>query len=602
MEKSQVHELIYKGAVLLSQKKDELNGINVYPIPDGDTGSNLSYLMKRLKECYETQPFEKANVPQLSDCIIRHSRGNSGAIFSQFLLRLLEGIEHEKFSYQCFPKLVEKSTKAAADSVAEPQEGTILTVMRKWAENLNQFLQDSKNESLEYRIQKSLTPLFQAVQETKESIFLWTKQNFVDAGALAFYYFIKGMTQKTKLLEVVTSEQTFEDIYESDDHSSWNEHDHRYCSEFLIQPKVSTNMIKKSLSSQSSSLIVVGNKKKIRIHCHTDDPEEIMESLENCGKVIEHKIEDMLRQYQAKHQRLSPIAIVVDSACDLPQEWMDKHHIHVLPIQIDLNDTIYFDKQTITPETFYNKLENLNYQPKTSMPSSGQIQFLYEQLLTQYDQIISLHVSQALSGTYQSCKNIASSIDSKRIHVVDSKNLSGTYGLLTHRLVNLIQSETDMTNILDQLNQWMDNTEILVSVPTLKHMVAGGRVSPLKGKIASLLNIKPIISLNDKGGSKLYSATFFRKSNLKKMFKLIQKMNKNYEIQDYVLLHANSPVLIQDMQSFMEKTTGKTALFTSNVSPVIGAHAGKGAVSIAMMFNKKNTRELNVTHGRTISH
>ena len=289
---------------------------------------------------------------------------------------------------------------------------------------------------------------------------------------------------------------------------------------------------------------------------------------------------------KASMMRKSSIAIVVDSACDLPEEFMDQHQIFLLPATIEIGQSPYLDKVTITPENFYDRLELAEEAPKTSQPGLEQILRTYEQLVCQYDHILSIHVSKELSGTYESCRLAASQVNPEKITVLNTRTLSGAYGLIIHEIAEELAKGTSLNELIHLTEELAAKTEILVSVPTIKHMIRGGRVTPLQGKIATLLKMKPIVSVDENGKSKLYGKTFFRNSNLKKMFSMIGHLDRTNTINQYVVLHANDLEKAYLCEKEMKSLTGKDPLYTANVSPVIGAHAGKGSVSVAMLFDK----------------
>ena len=116
-------------------------------------------------------------------------------------------------------------------------------------------------------------------------------------------------------------------------------------------------------------------------------------------------------------------------------------------------------------------------------------------------------------------------------------------------------------------------------------MIKGGRVSKPAGFIANVLGINPVISMNNEGKSLLFGKTFSQRSSLKKIYKHIQEISRGKSVWNYIILHAHNPKGARDAETKMLEITGKDSISVVNISPVIGMHAGNGAIAISIMFN-----------------
>ncbi|MGC9374129.1 MAG: DegV family protein [Bacteroidales bacterium] len=166
------------------------------------------------------------------------------------------------------------------------------------------------------------------------------------------------------------------------------------------------------------------------------------------------------------------------------------------------------------PENFYDLVDQNKVFAKTAQPNEKAFENLYAYLASHYDSIIAVHLTSKFSGTYQSSVKAAEKISkefAKKITVVDSRNLSGSLGLIALRIAQEIEKGTSHDKIVEQLESWIRKSKILVSVKNLKYMVRGGRVSPMNGQIASLMNVKPIVSMNPDGTSTLFDKAFSQK-------------------------------------------------------------------------------------------
>ena len=169
--------------------------------------------------------------------------------------------------------------------------------------------------------------------------------------------------------------------------------------------------------------------------------------------------------------------------------------------------------------------------------------------------------------------------------MIDSKNISGALGLVVLRIAQAIEKGVANDAIIDQAARWIDHTRILVSVKTLKYMVRGGRVSPLKGLLAKLLNLNPIVSMDTDGNSMVFGKTFSQNSNMKKVMAHINRTSRDRTIWNYIVLHANNRPAADWYARQMTALTAKAPVAAVNISPVIGASAGLGAASVAFMFD-----------------
>jgi DegV family protein with EDD domain len=133
--------------------------------------------------------------------------------------------------------------------------------------------------------------------------------------------------------------------------------------------------------------------------------------------------------------------------------------------------------------------------------------------------------------------------------------------------------------------RWTNNAHLFVSVRTIKYLVRSGRVSIVRGLLARILNINPIVSIDETGKAVLFDKAFNQKSNMAKVMKHITKIYHGEKIWNYIVLHANNSDAAQWYSAKMELLTNKKPAFVVNISPVLGAHAGTGAAAVAFLFD-----------------
>jgi hypothetical protein len=295
----------------------------------------------------------------------------------------------------------------------------------------------------------------------------------------------------------------------------------------------------------------------------------------------------MVRQNDVVKKRKWNIALVTDSTCDLSQDLIDHYQVHVLPVNLNFGENHYLDKVTVTPDQFYDLLENSSSFPQTSQVNERAFTNLYSHLASHYDAIIAVHLSGQLSGTLLSSQKAAERISlefNKPVRVFNSKSLSGSLGLIILRTAMAVESGHSLDEISLLLEDWIKKTAIFVSVRTLKYMVKGGRVSRPKGFISGLLNIKPIVSMDEHGKAKLIGKTFSQASNMNLVLKKIEAMNTQQNIWNYIVLHAHNPDGAHEYTVRMKQITGRDPAAVVDISPVIGMSAGVGATAVSIML------------------
>ena len=436
----------------------------------------------------------------------------------------------------------------------------------------------------------SMEILKKSLAETKEKLLVLKTMNLVDAGAKGFVIFIEGvigLIHSKNLRHLVTETPQLVSLVHSED-AVGESIGHRYCAEALIRNlSIDHNGIQFLLQKYGDSAVVAGAAAITRIHVHTNQPAELFHELKDYGTLTSQKVDDMIRQNEVIKNRKWNIALVTDSTCDLSQELIDHYQIHVVPLNLNFGENHYLDKVTITPDQFYDLLDQSPSFPRTSQINERSFTNLYSHLASHYDAIISVHISGQLSGTFQSSQKAASRISAefnKPVHAIDSKCLSGALGLIVLRTAMAIEKGASTDELLSLIGQWIKKTRVFVSVKTLKYMVKGGRVSRPKGFISALLNIKPIVSLDENGKAKLIGKTFSQTSNIKLVMKKIALLHGDEKIWNYVVLHAHNSSGAEDYTTRMKRLTGCDPVSVVDISPVIGMNAGVGATAVSIMF------------------
>ena len=578
------------GANQIITHQIEMNEINVFPVNDKDTGTNLAATVQAILNDIKPYKSYKKTLDKIAKAALTGAKGNSGTIFAQFLYGLnCETKDKPSINASDFIESVQNSVPYIYKAVNNPTEGTMLTVIKDWCNYISNYKLQIK--SLKGLLVNSYHILEKSLSETTQKLKILNKLGLVDAGAKGFVLFMKGVID---FIQTWNIRRLYLDIPQLASinpiaHATTDCINHRYCTEAMLRDlTVSPEEIQKRMDHYGDSLIVAGSRSMAKIHIHTNHPADLFGQLEGLGTVVSQKVDDMVRQNEVATHRKWNIALVTDSTCDLPQELIDHYQIHMLPMNLSFGNSFYLDKLTMTPNQFYDKLESSMFFPQTSQINEQTFANLYTQLASYYDAVVSIHLTGHFSGTFSNSCKAASKVSSecgKPIYAIDSKNLSGGLALLVLKAAQLIESGKQASEVVKCITNDIPKTQIFVSVRDLKYMIKGGRVRRPAGLIANLFHINPVISMDKQGNSCLFGKTFSQQASMDKIMKHLKKLMAQHSVWNYMILHAHCMEDAYQTALRMESLIGKKPLSVIDISPIIGMHAGQGAVAVSVMFN-----------------
>lgn len=588
LDGKQLYYSFLSGAQRIFDNQKLLNKINVFPVSDADTGTNLASTMRSIMDAIiPTDNFKQA-AGAIADAALIGARGNSGIIFAQFLYGFSNEIKSEQtIDIRSFATSMQKAVDYAYEAIANPIEGTILTVIKDWA-NYLYSIKDIIDDFIRLLIE-AFKIAQQSLTETTGKLEVLARSHVVDAGAKGFVVFLEGFLDffTNGAAHAVTSHET---VVEYPD-TSVVSHDvitFRYCTEAMLNgPNLDKHKIQSAIQNCGDSLVIAGSQTKLRIHIHTDFPAEMFSCLTRFGSITYQKVDDMVMQKEIQYNRKANIALLTDSTCDLPKELIDRYQIHVVPLSIHFGERLFLDRLTIQPQQFYSFMDKFGDPPTSSQPSYKDFQNKYEFLCTHYNSVIGMNLTQGMSGTYSNSLKAGSDVaerTGKNIKIFDSKTLTGGLGLIVLRIARAIEDGASDDTILSKISEWIEKAHIRVSVTTLKYIVRTGRVSPFKSFVARLLDLKPIIKLDKEGKAELFSKSFSEISGMKKIIRDIEKIASRQKIWEYAITHANNQKTADWFSTEMERITGKKPAFVEQASPALGANTGPGVVAIAFML------------------
>ncbi len=585
LDATKLHSACLIACEFIIHHRDELNAINVFPVADGDTGDNMASTALSIIQNSSPKPSITDTLRSLANAATLGARGNSGMIFSQFFNGLTE-VESlpEQIDTQHFARLLIQASHSVRQAILHPIEGTIITVIDAWAKNTENLAKKISN--FQELLTQSLIAANTALQSTATTLAVLKEAHVVDAGALGFYHFIQGFAQyleNPRQLDVThmhfDSVEPHHDLPSSD--TPPNE---RYCTEIMLTGEsIDRDQITHHLEQFGDCIVSSGNASLCRFHLHCTHPHHVFESLLNQGTISQSKAQDMMRQFQMVHQTKFPIALVTDSSADIPQHLLDDHQIHIIQLNMQLDNHHLLDRICINPETFYERLTTLKTYPKTSFPSPGIIEEQIKHIAAHYPQVLILPIAQALSGTHDAI--VKATQNFSNVHVVDSKSTSGGLGLLVLYAGQLIASGHSIDDIKQKLLVKISKTHFYVYVHQFESLIRSGRISKIGGRIAQFAHVKPIITLNEQGKGTIYDKAFSETKALSKLIGFVDTLCRTEQLETYAIVHAGAPEKAQDFAELTQEAFGYAPAFIEPVSTAIGLHAGKGCVGLVAMMS-----------------
>lgn len=278
------------------------------------------------------------------------------------------------------------------------------------------------------------------------------------------------------------------------------------------------------------------------------------------------------------------IAILVDSCCDIPEEYLKKSGVYELPMQIIYSDKTYKDRVDITAVEVYDGLDKEI--PKTSLPSGECISEKLDEIAADgYDHIVSISVSSGLSGTYNFLKVLLEDDDRFTFTAFDTKQVAVAAGLIGVGAKNLVDAGKSYAEVVAGVDKMIKNTVVYFCIPTLEYLRAGGRIGLVTSVVGNMLKLAPIITCNSEG---IYT-TAAKARGMKKGQKLMLDLATKFigDHKDYLLAvgHGADEVAGQRMVDLLAENGIKgSKQFFGQVGPALGVHTGPGLVGVGVVL------------------
>lgn len=585
-----LHRALVSGIQNVISRQDYLNKINVFPVPDSDTGTNMAFTLSAVLDGTSTNVSSSVGdmLEVVADSALDGARGNSGAILAQFFQGMSDGSDGvSKMTTQDFSNAIKLGARYAREALADPKEGTILTVLSDFSQHLINQINSGVADFI-VLFETGMKIARKSLENTPNQLIVLKKAGVVDAGAQGFVDLLQGIQKfinnenlnepispKISSIDHVINIETKDDITEMT---------FRYCTEcMVIGGNIDRNHLREDLLDFGDSLVIAGTKKKAKIHIHVNEPEKVFNVCEKYGDISGQKADDMLLQYNAGYSEHSEIAIVTDSGSDIPDELMDELDIHIVPVRYNFGDKGYVDKVSLTPDEFYQELRTNPKHPQTSQPTPGDFRRQYQFLTSHYQSIISIHIPRILSGTLQSAETAFKRIQHASVTTIDSLSISGGQGLIVAYAAEAAKKDYTHDEIVALTKEIIPKTKIYAGVYDLTYAVRGGRIPKYVKMISDILKITPILSTAGDGKIKLEGA-FWGKSKFPNRMAnaIINRVDtgKNYRI---IVTHCNCKERGKNLLNVLNKKLSNIhSSYLLDCGTALGVHAGPGSLVVGV--------------------
>lgn len=592
-------QALISGIHLVIDEQDLLNRINVFPVADGDTGTNLSLSLGAALPVLrrDEQPHLGTLLAAVADALLDGSRGNSGAIVAQFFQGMSDSAgEISRFTTYTLSKAVSAGSEYAHDALSEPREGTILSVIAAFADSLRSQVKEQKDAGVATAVETAFERVEDALERTPDQLDVLKRAGVVDAGAKGFTTMLRGI-RDFLLHGRVAPKPDLSAIFDEDmsleTSAAGDESTYRYCIECIVSgTDIDRRKLREALAKHGDSLVLAGTKRKAKIHIHADDPDDIFDIARRYGAVSAEKADDMHRQHVSSHNAARRFAVITDSGADIPDDDMESLDIHMVPLRIQFGERGYLDKVGISTQEFFSELAGNANHPTTSQPAPGDFRRQFQFLASHFSDVISLSLTAQVSGTFQAAESAASRVDAPgRIHTVDSRNASVGQGMLAIFAARCARDGMRIEETLDALDDMIPKTRSFAVVKDLRYAVRGGRIPGYVKTIADILRLTPVLRTSADGRIGTATFLFGRRRRLNGFARYIARHVRDDGPLDITIGHAVCPEDADSLRTMLSAQLPDARQITiTGIGTAFGVHGGPGTIVVATQPERRHEK------------
>ncbi len=574
------------GIAHVFHRRDYLNRINVFPVPDGDTGSNLAFTFKTILDALKHKPQKRVDelMKLIANAALDGARGNSGAIMAQYFQGFSEAIAGKRLlTARNFSAAAANGARSAWLAMANPVPGTMPTVLEDFSTELVKR-EAAGTSDLQTLLRHGLESARESLANTPKLLPVLRQAGVVDAGAQGFVDFLEGIWAfvASGRLEAVPADLEEENAFSA---SEFDVGEHRYCTECVIEgTDLQRDAVMQAMQKlDASSLVVAGNANKVRVHIHVNQPSEVFLAAEAFGTVVQQKADDMQRQHGLMNHS-GKVAVVADSGADIPTSEIERLSIHIVPVRLSFGEREYLDRVTLSSAEFYRLLQECPEAPKTSQPPAQDFSRVYSLLTSHHYDVVSVGISMALSGTTSAALSAASRLAEGNVRVFDSLNASSGQGLLAIIAAEAAAQGMSVEEIEALLLASRPECRIFAVANDLAYAVKGGRLKPWVKWLADHLHINPVLTATAKGTLGLAGFHVGRGAQPARLVSGALKHMQPGQVYRVIIAHANNPQGAAEVRrAVLARHPRIHSCHLTEAGSALGVHLGPGGLILAFV-------------------
>lgn len=561
----QLQKMILFSCERIERDKEEINKINVFPVPDQDTGSNLSGTLNGVREAIEEKDFK--SFKDLGDAVLEGAlmaaQGNTGIIYTGFMVGFFDGIKDtDKMSSQELALSFQKGFERAKESVQEPKKGTILDVMEAFADEIG----GKKKNDIIKNFEKAFEKANKALLNTKNEMPILKKADVVDAGGLGFLMILetyfdvmienenpfskkprKKSTPTKKFIQILTN---------------------RYEVVALMREvSYAEKEIKGKLKNLGDCLDIIQVKDRVKIHIHTDDPYTVRDIIRTFGEEESMRIEDMAREVVGEESVVkNKIGIVIDEIGGLSEKILKHYAIEAIPYKIEWDGIDKLKGESVLKKLKIAKENDFKYAPKIHSIAPEFFKEAFERQLKRFEEVICITSSNEYFGTFEAAKKGKEMLkDSDKIHVLDSQNISAGQAVLILKAIDLINEQKKAKTIVEELEGIKVKNFGVINSPYVKSKKTFDKIKKIieKNKFALIEAKKEFLPLE----------TLKKEECVNKVFNRIKKDVRKNEKGLAVIVHGENLEKAKELKTKL-KTINVHVSFIELPDPVMSLKIG----------------------------
>ncbi len=565
------------------QRREYLNRINVFPVPDGDTGTNMAFTFKTILEATSTSPQERVDelMDHVADAALDGARGNSGAIMAQYFHGFRESVVGQRsLSPGLFAKAAAAGAEEAWKAMSKPVPGTLPTVLEDFSRELSRRVAGGVTD-IQALFAFGLERARASLANTPNQLQALKNAGVVDAGGQGFVDLLEGIWAFIVSGEV---DAVVADL-QHDLTGNLQEFDvgeHRFCTECVVEgDHIDREAVMSRLESlDSSSLVVAGGNKRVRVHIHVNNPAEVFLACEEFGVIKQQKADDMERQHGLL-DHAGEVAIVTDSGADIPPDELERLGIQMVPVRLSFGDREFLDGVSLTAEEFYGMLAESAEAPLTSQPPAQDFSRVYSLLTSHGYDVVSVGLSEHLSGTIGAARQAAGRVEAGKVRVIDSLNATAGQGLLAMAAAEAAIEGRNADQVEALLLDLIPKTRVIAQCDDLAYAVKGGRVPAWVKRVADFLRISPVLTASREGKMSLGGFLLGRGANPVKLARIAIKQMDDETMYRVLVAHADNKEGARQLRHYILERHGRIhSCHITDAGPALGVHIGPGGLVV----------------------